>query len=38
MVVEAAPPAPFVIAKAEFLLEFLVVALAKLDPSTGRST
>ena len=27
MVVEAAPPAPFVIAKAEFLLEFLVVAL-----------
>src|SRR5882757_6939623 len=27
MVVEAAPPAPFVIAKAEFLLEFLIVAL-----------
>jgi hypothetical protein len=24
MVVEAAPPAPFIITKAEFLLEFLV--------------
>ena len=27
MVVEAAPPAPFIIAEAEFLLELLVVAL-----------
>src|SRR3954462_6620824 len=27
MVVEAAPPAPFIITEAEFLLEFLVIAL-----------
>src|SRR5437867_831426 len=36
MVVEAAPPAPFVIAKAEFLLEFLVVALAAAGSGRGR--
>src|SRR5437868_12149723 len=27
MVVEAAPPAPFIITEAEFLLEFLVISL-----------
>jgi hypothetical protein len=27
MVVKAAPPAPFIIAEAQFLLEFLVIAL-----------
>ncbi len=27
MVVEAAPPAPFVIAKAKLLFEFLIIAL-----------
>ena len=27
MVVEAAPPAPFIITKPEFLLEFLIIAL-----------